>query len=72
MRVSGVVLLHAAREAPAHVAVGKLAVLPFESTGDDAEYLGDGITESVTNSLSRIPTLRIVPLSIVVLPDVQP
>jgi TolB-like protein/DNA-binding winged helix-turn-helix (wHTH) protein len=39
-----------------------LAVLPFENTsGDpDAEYLSDGIAESLMNSLSQVGTLRVV------------
>jgi serine/threonine-protein kinase len=38
-----------------------VAVLPFENRIDDPEmeYLSDGITESLTNDLSRIPTLRV-------------
>jgi len=38
-----------------------IAVLPFENaTGDaDAEYLADGITENLINSLSQIPTLSV-------------
>ena len=42
-----------------------LAVLPFANAGGDpdAEYLSDGITESLINRLSRIPSLRIVPRS---------
>ena len=44
-----------------------LAVLPFTQTGrdPDAEYLGDGLTESVINSLSQLPKLRVVPRSTV-------
>ncbi len=40
-----------------------LAVLPFanESADPNTEYLSDGITESIINSLSRIPQLRVVP-----------
>src|SRR5438270_12639262 len=44
-----------------------IAVLPFENASGDAdpEYLCDGITESIINSLSRIPTLRVIPRSTV-------
>jgi serine/threonine protein kinase/Tfp pilus assembly protein PilF len=44
-----------------------VAVLPFENlTGDpDAEYLCDGLTESVINCLSQLPKLRVVPRSTV-------
>ena len=40
-----------------------LAVLPFVNVGGDPnlEYLSDGIAESLTNSLSRLPKLRLVP-----------
>jgi serine/threonine protein kinase len=44
-----------------------LAVLPFQNTSADPqlEYLTDGITESIINSLSQINTLRVVPRSLV-------
>ncbi len=39
-----------------------MAVLPFANLGGDpnAEYLSDGITEGVINSLSRLPQLRVM------------
>ncbi len=41
--------------------IDTLAVLPFtNATGDpDAEYLSDGITETLINSLSQLPRLRV-------------
>jgi serine/threonine-protein kinase len=44
-----------------------LAVLPFVNVGADpnTEYLSDGMTESIINSLTRIPQLRVVPRSTV-------
>lgn len=41
--------------------IGSLAVLPLENTTGDptAEYLTDGITESIVNSLSWLPDLKI-------------
>jgi serine/threonine protein kinase/tetratricopeptide (TPR) repeat protein len=44
-------------------AAKSVAVLPFENlTGDaDADYLSDGVTESVINCLSQLPKLRVVP-----------
>ncbi|HEV8131119.1 MAG TPA: protein kinase [Acidobacteriota bacterium] len=50
-----------------HAALDSLAVLPFVNVNADAntEYLCDGITESVINSLSQIPKLRVVPRSTV-------
>jgi len=50
--------LRIAVEAP----IDSLAVIPFENVGGnpDMEYLSDGITESLINSLSRISSLRVV------------
>jgi TolB-like protein len=44
-----------------------LAVLPFVNAGADPaiEYLTDGITESIINSLSQLSGLRVVPRSLV-------
>ena len=44
-----------------------LAVLPFINAGADPqlEFLTDGITESIINSLSQLPKLRVVPRSLV-------
>jgi TolB-like protein len=44
-----------------------LAVLPFVNAGADPhlEFLTDGITESIINSLSQLPKLRVVPRSLV-------
>ena len=48
-------------------AINSLAVLPLVTTGGDsnAAYLSDGITESVINSLSRLPKLRVMARSTV-------
>ena len=42
--------------------IDSLAVMPFEniSGNPDTEYLSDGITESLINSLSRVSSLRVV------------
>jgi serine/threonine protein kinase/tetratricopeptide (TPR) repeat protein len=44
-------------------AINSLAVLPFvnESSDPDADYLGQGIAETIINTLSQIRTLRVVP-----------
>ncbi len=43
-------------------AIDSIAVLPFTNTSTDpnTEYLSDGITESLINSLARLPNLRVV------------
>ena len=42
--------------------INSLAVLPFVNTSNDSqtEYLSDGITESLINSLSRLPNLKVM------------
>ena len=48
-------------------AIQSIAVLPFvdESSDPDAQYLNDKIAESLINSLSKLPQLRVVPRSVV-------
>ena len=48
-------------------AIQSIAVLPFvDEAGDaDVEYINDKIAESLINSLSRLPQLRVVPRSLV-------
>ncbi len=47
-------------------AADSLAVLPFTNAGGpDAEYLSDGIAESLINSFSQISRLRVIPRSVV-------
>src|SRR5712691_9866937 len=42
--------------------IESIAVLPFknESGNPDVEYLSDGVTESLINSLSQLPQLKII------------
>lgn len=40
--------------------VETIAVLPFTSAEVSGEYLSDGITESLINSLSRLPNVRVL------------
>jgi eukaryotic-like serine/threonine-protein kinase len=43
-------------------AIGSIAVLPFvnESGNNDMEYLSDGISESLINSLSQLPGVKVI------------
>ena len=47
--------------------IDSLAVLPFENaSGDPAnDYLSEGITETIINSLSKLPKIRVVPRGVV-------
>ncbi|MCL4524704.1 MAG: protein kinase [Acidobacteria bacterium] len=47
--------------------IDSLAVLPFENASGDAanDYLSEGITETIINSLSKLPKIRVVPRGIV-------
>jgi len=42
--------------------IGSIVVLPFtnDSGNPDSEYLADGITETLINSLSHLPNLRVI------------
>ncbi len=52
-----------ARKKRTRKAIDSLAVLPLVNFGGDesTEYLSDGITECIINSLSKLPKLRVVP-----------
>jgi serine/threonine-protein kinase len=39
--------------------ITSLAVLPFTNSDPNSEYLSDGITESLIDSLSRVPNLKV-------------
>jgi len=55
--VAGVYILKR-RENP----IDSIAVLPFESTYTDSEmeYISDGLTESLINTLSKLPRLKVI------------
>lgn len=63
--LAGIVLLsrHARISfAPAAATIDSIAVLPFASSQSDpgSDYLGDGITDSLIQSLSQIPDLKVM------------
>ena len=44
------------------VAIESIAVLPFENQSHDpnSDYLSDGVTESIINSLTQLPNLKVI------------
>ncbi len=46
--------------------IDSIAVLPLENRNNnpDADYIPDGITESINNSLARLPSLTVIPHSV--------
>ncbi len=65
--IIGLVYFTSAGKAGNSSAIQSIAVLPFvdESSDPDAEYINDKIAESLINSLSRLPQLRVVPRSVI-------
>jgi hypothetical protein len=55
------------RRLPRSKQIDSIAVLPLVNASSDQqmEYLSDGITESIINSLAQLPGLRVVPRSTV-------
>jgi TolB-like protein len=44
------------------IAVGSIAVIPFENQNKDpgADWISDGLTESIINNLTQLPNLRVI------------
>ncbi len=55
------------RAAAVSKTIDSLAVLPFENASGDAanDYLSEGITEQIINTLPKLPKIRVVPRGIV-------
>ena len=53
---------YASHRSPNSAAIDSIAVLPFENMTHDqkTEYLSDGITESLINSLSQLPHTKVI------------
>ena len=56
----GLVVLQRQRKSGA--AIQSIAVLPFENQSQDTEteYLSDGVTESIINSLAQLPNVKVI------------
>jgi DNA-binding winged helix-turn-helix (wHTH) protein/TolB-like protein len=67
MGIVGLVYFTTAGKPEGGDAIQSIAVLPFvdESSDPDAQYINDKIAESLINSLSKLPQLRVVPRSVV-------
>src|SRR6185369_3738858 len=59
--IAALVLVAYRRKPPAEPdsTISSLAVLPFTNSDPNTEYLSDGITESLIDSLSRMPNLKV-------------
>jgi TolB-like protein len=63
LAVAGYIAYRHARDA--EVAIDSIAVLPFENENRDPniDYLSDGVTESIINSLAQLSNLKVSPRS---------
>ncbi|HEU4712298.1 MAG TPA: winged helix-turn-helix domain-containing protein [Pyrinomonadaceae bacterium] len=67
MAIVGLVYFTTAGKPEGPETIQSIAVLPFidESSDPDAQYINDKIAETLINSLSKLPQLRVVPRSVV-------
>ncbi|HEY6120014.1 MAG TPA: tetratricopeptide repeat protein [Pyrinomonadaceae bacterium] len=66
LAIGGMTYLSGRGKARAGASIESIAILPFvdDSPDADVEYLDDEIVESLVNSLSRLPKLRVIPRSV--------
>jgi len=48
---------------PTSQRINSIAVLPFQNTNSDADYLSDGLTDSLIYRFSQLPNLKVSPTS---------
>lgn len=60
--VGGVLLFWYLHARNTEVAIDSIAVLPFENQNrdQDSEYISDGVTEGIINSLTQLPNLKVI------------
>jgi eukaryotic-like serine/threonine-protein kinase len=64
--LAATVLLSRNFHSRAEDSIDSIAVLPLDirSTDPEADYISDGIAESINNSLAQLPSLKVIPYSV--------